>query len=147
MHPKRTHPIQLNLPLTTGSYPHAVRRKPVIAMMLKALALLLTIALSLTSTAIAKPKGSAGGTGGKAFNKIVDVDAVSITISIGTDGNSHQRYSITDSTKVTLNGAPANARDLRDGMVAHIDLNADGKTADTITAKDPPAHPERHRTG
>jgi hypothetical protein len=32
-------------------------------------------------------------------------------------------------------------------MVAQVELSSDGKTAQTITAKDPPAHPARGRTG
>jgi hypothetical protein len=143
MHPKQTRAMQLNLPLTRGSYLTALPRNPMIARTLKALALLLTIALTISSTAVAKPRGG----GGKAYLKIVDVDAVSITLSIGSDGNSHQKYLVNDSTKVTLNGAPANARDLRSGMVAKIQAAEDGKTAQTIDAKDAPAHPVRGRTG
>jgi hypothetical protein len=81
------------------------------------------------------------------FQKITDVSAVSVTISVGSDGNSHLTYTINDSTKVTLNGAPANARDLRAGMVANIETGSDGKIALTVIAKDPPAHPARHRVG
>jgi len=116
-----------------------VSRSSVIARALKALAFLLTIALSLSSTALAK------GPGGKVFNKITDINAVTITVSIGVDGNTHQTYSIADGTKVTLNGAPANARDLRAGMIAHIVLSEDGKTAMIINGRDAPAHPGGHR--
>ena len=136
--------MQMNLPLMTKPNLNTVPRNPVIAWTLKALALLLTMVLSISSMALAKgPKGDAG----KPFAKIVDVDAVSVTISLGTDGNSHQKYLVTDSTKVTLNGAASNARDLRSGMIARIEASEDGKTALTITAKDAPAHPARHRTG
>jgi hypothetical protein len=133
--------MQMNLPFVAGSSLIAVPRNRVIARIIKALAILLTVALSITSATAARKKGPGS------FNKIVDVDPVSITISLGTDGNTHQKYAITDSTKVTLNGAPANSRDLRSGMIAHIDFSADGKTAETITAKDAPAHPAAHRTG
>jgi len=144
MHPKQTHAIPLNLPLAAKSFRNAIPRNPVIARALKALALLLTIVLSISSTASAKgPKN----TGGKVFNKITDINAVTITVSIGADGNTHETYSITDGTKVTLNGAPANARDLRARMVAHIELSEDRKTALIITARDAPAHPVRGRTG
>jgi hypothetical protein len=136
---------QFNLPILTGAFQKGQLRNPMIAWAIKALALLITVALSISSTAVARPKGP--GPGGKAFNKVVDVDAVSITISVGTDGNTHEKYSITNATKITLNGAPVNARDLRAGMVAHIELSSDGKMAETITAKDPPAHPARGRTG
>jgi hypothetical protein len=135
--------MQLNLSLIKGSYRNAVPRNPTIARALQAFALLLTIVLSISSTAVAKPKG----TGGKVFNKITDINAVTITVSIGTDGNTHETYSINDGTKVTLNGAPSNARDLRAGMVAHIDLSTDGKTAMNIAAQDAPAHPKRGRSG
>jgi hypothetical protein len=144
MHSKPTNSVRLDLPLVTGSYLNAVPRNPVIARMLKAFTLLLIIALSISTTAIARQKG---GGGGKPFLKILDVDAVSITLSIGSDGNSHQKYVVNDSTKVTLNGAPANARDLRAGMVAKIEASEDGKTALVIDAKDAPAHPARGRTG
>jgi hypothetical protein len=142
MHLKQTHAMPANLRFIAGSYVTRVRGNPMIGWAIKALALLITVALSISSTAVAKPRGP-----GKAFNKVVDVDALSITISVGTDGNTHQKYSITDATKITLNGAPVNARDLRAGMVVHVDLSTDGKTAETITAKDPPAHPVRGRTG
>jgi len=144
MHPKEMRAMPLNLPLMKESYLNAVPRNPTIARTLQALAILLTIVLSISSTAVAKPKG---GGGGKGFLKIVDVDAVSITLSIGSDGNSHLRYLVSDSTKVTLNGAPANARDLRPGMIAKVEPGEDGKTAATVDAKDPPAHPARGRTG
>jgi hypothetical protein len=48
---------------------------------------------------------------------------------------------------VTLNGAAANARDLKAGMIAKVEPSADGKTAVTITAQDPPAHPGKNRVG
>ena len=130
MHPKQTHAIR-------------IPGNSMIAWAIKAVALLVTVALSISSTAVAKPKKN----GGAPFNKITDVSALAITLSIGNDGNSHETYTINDSTKVTLNGAPANARDLRAGMVAQVELSSDGKTAQTITAKDPPAHPARGRTG
>ena len=135
--------MQLNLPLVAGSYPNAVPRNFTIARMLRTLAVLLTIVLSISSTAVAKKKGGGGGV----FAKILEVNAVSISISIGSDGNGQQKYSVNDATKVTLNGAPANARDLRAGMVAQIEVGSDGKTASTITAKDAPAHPDKHRVG
>jgi hypothetical protein len=113
---------------------------------LKFLALLLTVVVSISSTAVAKPKKNQGD-GPQGFRKITDVNAVSVTVSVGTDGNSHETYTINDSTKVTLNGVPSNARELKAGMVAKIDLSSDGKIAVTIVAKDPPAHPAGHRVG
>jgi hypothetical protein len=146
MHPKQTHAIPLNLPLAAKSYRNAIPPDPVIARALKALALLLTITIVLSISSTASAKGPKN-TGGKVFNKITDINAVTITVSIGADGNTHETYSITDGTKVTLNGAPANARDLRAGMVAHIALSEDRKIALIITARDAPAHPVRGRTG
>jgi hypothetical protein len=111
-----------------------------VARSLQSVALLLALVLSISSPAIAKgPR--------KPFLKITDVNALSLTVGVGSDGSSHLTYSINDSTKVTLNGAPANARDLRDGMVAQIEASSDGKIALTVTAKDPPSHPARHRAG
>jgi hypothetical protein len=76
---------------------------------------------------------------------IVQVDAVSVTVTVGESGNEHFTYKITDSTKVTLNGAPVSARDLRAGMVARVSVSPDRTTALTIDAKDAPAHPgKRH---
>lgn len=143
MHSKPTHATQQNLPLVTASLHNGISRNRAIARMFKAFAFLLIMVLSISSTAIAKRKGGGGGT----FLKIVDVDPVSITLSIGSDGNSHQKYTVNDSTKVTLNGAPSNARDLRAGMIAKIEASEDGKTALTIDAKDAPAHPARGRAG
>jgi len=131
--------MQLDLPLVAESCRIAASRSAILARAFKTLAFALTIALSLSSTAVAKR------TGGKVFNKITDINAVTITVSIGVDGNTHQTYSITDNTKVTLNGAPSNARDLRAGMIAHVVLSADGRTATIINGRDAPAHPGGHR--
>jgi len=68
----------MNLPLVAESYLNALPRNPVIARMFRAFTLLMIIALSISSTGVARPKK---GTGGAAFNKVTDVDAVSITIS------------------------------------------------------------------
>ena len=105
--------------------------------------LCISLAASTTSFAKKAPKPAAAGP----FVKIVSVDAIGITVSLGTTGDNHESYKITDETKVTLDGAPINARDLRAGMVASIESSADKKTAITITAKSPPAHPGRHRVG
>jgi hypothetical protein len=78
--------------------------------------------------------------------KIVEVDAVRIKVTLGKSGDEHVDYKITDQTKITLNGAPVAARELRPGMVAHIEAGSD-KVATSITAKDAPAHPDRHRVG
>ena len=75
------------------------------------------------------------------------MDALSITLSIGLSGDNHETYTINDQTKVTLDGASVNARDLKAGMVAQIETGTDKKIAITITAKNPPANPARKRVG
>jgi len=79
--------------------------------------------------------------------RIVQVDAVSVTVTVGLSGDEHFTYKITDNTKVTLNGAPVFARDLKAGMIAKFALTPDHATAISIEAKDPPAHPGRRRVG
>lgn len=78
--------------------------------------------------------------------KIVEVNAVSVIVTLGHTGDEHVEYKITDNTKVTLNGAPVAARDLRPGMIAKIEAGQD-KVATAIHAKDAPAHPEKRRVG
>jgi hypothetical protein len=116
-----------------------------------ALALFVALPLMVTSTAQAKqhPKAPdqtpdpipAG------MHKITEVDPASIKLASGTSGDTVQSYSITAATKVTLNGAAAYARDLKAGMIAKVEPSADGKSAVTITAQDPPAHPGKNRVG
>jgi hypothetical protein len=108
------------------------------------LALLALVSLAFVAPAMAAKKGAPQG--GPEL-KIIDVDAVSVTVSVGLSGNEHFTYKITDNTKVTLNGAPIFARDLRAGMVARFTLSPDHETAISIEAKDPPAHPGRRRVG
>jgi hypothetical protein len=76
---------------------------------------------------------------------IVQVDAVSVTVTVGASGDEHFTYKIADSTKVTLNGAPVSARDLRAGMVARVSVSPDRTTALAVDAKDAPAHPGKRR--
>ena len=45
----------------------------------------------------------------------MQADARSITVSLGKSGEEHETYNITDKTVVTIDGAPANARDLLAG--------------------------------
>jgi len=117
---------------------------------LKTLALLLMLALLINPAADAKrPKAPvetpdpvpAG------MQKILQVDALSIRVAVGTAGDSSVSYTINNATKVTMNGAPANARDLKAGMLAKIEPSADGKSAVSITAQDPVAHPGKNRVG
>lgn len=111
---------------------------------LLALLSILIVALVLPASAAKKGKGQHPAEGPEL--KIVAVDAVSISVSLGKSGDEHINYKITDQTKVTLNGAPVAARDLRAGMVCRIEAGAD-KVATAIHAKDAPAHPDKHRVG
>jgi hypothetical protein len=110
---------------------------------------LLVVALALPTSAMAKrkPPGPTPDANESADLKIVEADAVSITVTVGKSGDQHFTYKVTDSTKVTLNGAPAFARDLKPGMVAKFTLTPDHATAIAIEAKDPPVNPARHRVG
>ena len=107
---------------------------------------LLVVAFAMPSSALAK-KGKAQGDSSTTTGelKIVQVDAVSITVTVGLSGDEHFTYRITDGTKVTLNSAPVFARDLKAGMIAKIALSPDHSTALSIDAKDAPAHPGRAR--
>ncbi len=106
---------------------------------------LLALVLAMPASAAKKGKGPSA-TPMPAF-KIVQVDALSITVTVGLSGNEHFSYKITDGTQVTLNGAPVSARDLRPGMVARVSVSPDRTTALAIEAHDPPAHPGKHRVG
>ena len=97
---------------------------------------LVTMILSLPAQAGPKKKA-------QPEHRIAEVDAVSITLDIGRDGSSHEKFKITDATKVTLDGAPAAARDLKAGMDARVEVSSDHTTAISISAKDP--HPGKHK--
>jgi hypothetical protein len=146
MNPSTTHDIHLNVSPLARLQAYVSHSSG--ARIIKALALLVALALGITSTAEAKrPRSNPPPDPQSSMQKITEVNALSIKVAVGTAGTSVQSYSITDSTKVTLNGAPANARDLKAGMIAKVEPSADGRTAVTITAQDPPAHPGRNRTG
>jgi hypothetical protein len=68
---------------------------------------------------------------------IVEVSAVAITVDVGQD--TQKTYKITDETKTTLDGSPANPGDLMAGMEANVTLAADGETVTQLDAKNPPA--------
>lgn len=104
---------------------------------------LLTLVFSLSSQAAPKHKGSSE----PPEHRIFETNAVSVTVSVGKDGDTHETYKITDATKVTLDGVPAFARDLKAGMMARIEVSPDHSTALSISAKDAPAHPGKHRLG
>jgi hypothetical protein len=112
---------------------------------------LLVLALVLPGSALAKKKqqqpGPTPDAGQSGELRIVEASAVSVTVSVGKSGDQHFTYKITDSTKVTLNGAPAFARDLKAGMMAKFTLTPDHETAIAIEAKDPPANPSKHHVG
>ena len=106
---------------------------------------LLTVVLSMPALAGKKGKGPQPPPEAP-FARIVEVDALSIKVTLGLSGDEHVEYRINDQTKVTLNGAPVAARDLRAGMVAQIQAGAD-KVATSVVAKDAPAHPGKRRVG
>jgi hypothetical protein len=104
---------------------------------------ILVVALALPVSAAKKGKGPHED-GGEA--RITAVGPASVTVSLGLSGNETFEYKITEQTKVTLNGAPIAARDLRAGMICKIEADAN-KVATSIAAKDAPAHPGKHRVG
>jgi hypothetical protein len=67
---------------------------------------------------------------------ITEVSPMSVTLAMGHDAQ--QTYTISMDTKITLDGAPVSADDLRAGMVAQVTLAADNQTLLTLTAKDAP---------
>ena len=148
MNPRTTHDMHLNsspLAKLISDASHSAGGR-----IFKALALLAMLALFVPSAAEAKRPKAPTETPDPVpagMQKITEVDALSIKVAVGTAGDTVLSYSITDSTKVTLNGAPGNARDLKAGMIAKIEPSANGKTAVTITAQDPPAHPGKNRAG
>ncbi|MEI9894311.1 MAG: hypothetical protein WDN28_10620 [Chthoniobacter sp.] len=111
------------------------------------LAIISILAVVLVMPAMAGKKGRGPHEPATPEAKIVEIDALSIKVTLGLSGDEHKEYKITDQTKVTLNGAPVAARDLRAGMVAKIEVGADSVTATSIEAKDAPAHPGKHRVG
>ena len=130
-------------PQTCASFSRTTR-------ILKTLALLATLALCVTPMAEAKRPKAPTETPDPVpagMQKILEVNALSIRVAVGTSGDSSLTYTITNATKVTMNGAPGNARDLKAGMLAKVEPSADGKTAVTITAQDPVAHPGKNRVG
>jgi len=105
---------------------------------------ILVVTLALPVSAAKKGKGQHQDEGPEL--KIVEVDAVRIKVSLGKSGDEHVAYKITDQTKITLNGAPVAARELRAGMVCRVEAGQD-TVATAIHAKDAPAHPSKHRVG
>lgn len=109
------------------------------------IAILTFLAVVLVMPAMAGKKGNKSAQDTTPELKILEVNAVGISVEAGA-GDEHIAYKITDNTKVTLNGAKVEARDLRPGMVAKIEAGKD-KVATSIRAKDAPTHPGRHRVG
>ncbi len=108
----------------------------------------LTMISHLSAQAAAPaPKGKAPVIHETAECRIFEANAVAITLSVGKDGNTHEAFKITDTTKVKLDGVPSFARDLRAGMMARVGYGADHITALWISAKDAPAHPHKGRLG
>jgi hypothetical protein len=109
-------------------------------------AILSLLAVVLVMPAMAGKKGKGQHPQEGPELKIVEVNAVSLKVTLGHSGDEHVDYKITDQTRITLNGAPVAARELRPGMVARIEAGPD-KVATAIHAKDAPAHPDKHHVG
>lgn len=108
------------------------------------LAILSVLIIALGLPVSAAKKGKGGGSEPEA--KITAVGPASVTVALGKSGDENFEYKINEQTKVTLNGAPVAARDLRAGMVCTIEADAN-HVATSIAAKDAPAHPGKHRVG
>ena len=80
------------------------------------------------------------------MGKIFEVSPMSITLALGHSGEVHLTYNITDTTRVRVEGQPANARDLRAGMEARV-KEGSKHTAAEIEAKTAVAHPRKGRVG
>lgn len=105
--------------------------------MKKLIALLLLLTLAIVSPSYAKGKKKPAGEEGR----IVEVTALSITLSLGKTGDDHVTYNITKDTVVKFDGATATADNLRAGMVARVEAVKDhSDTAKEIDAHDPPKH-------
>jgi len=108
---------------------------------------ILVVFLALPAVAKSKNKGTPTPDPRPPELRVVEVNAVSITVTVGKSGDEHFTYKITDDTKVTLNGAPVFARDLRAGMLARIEISPDHTTALSITARDAPAYSSHGHVG
>lgn len=93
--------------------------------------------MAMVSPAFAKGKKKPAGEDGR----IVDITALSITLSLGKTGDDHVTFKITNDTVVKFDGAAATADNLRAGMMARV-VAVDGVpgTAKEIDAHDPPKH-------
>lgn len=94
--------------------------------------LLFSLLGSGTTFAKKKKNNPAAGPG----STIVEVSPMSVTISAGQDAQ--ETYTIAGNTKITLDGAPVTADDLRAGMLANVTLASDNQTLLTLDAKDAP---------
>jgi hypothetical protein len=103
------------------------------------LALLLIVCMGGTSWGAKKGKKKGAGDGPD--ETIIESSPMSITLDAGN--NVQESYKITDATKVTLDGAPITADDLRAGMLAKVKLDSDNQTAVSITAKGAPRTTKR----
>jgi hypothetical protein len=109
--------------------------------MLSAVVLLLAIALNATGSAKPAHKKPA------AMYRVVQADPGSITVTLGHSGEVHESYKIGVHTKITIDGAPATAQDLKAGMMVHVEVGPDKTTATSIAAHSPPANLRGHRAG
>jgi hypothetical protein len=74
---------------------------------------------------------------------IIQVDLLSITLAVGTSGET-KTYKITAKTTVQIDGAAGAVGDLKGGMLASVKVNPDGVTVASITATDPKAGKKKH---
>lgn len=96
--------------------------------------LVLIFAMAMASTALAKKKAGPGIEG-----SIVEINALSITLSVGKSGDTHMQYKIMKQTVIKLDGAVVTTDTLRAGMVANVVASKDDPdTALSILAHDPP---------
>jgi len=92
--------------------------------------------MAIVSPAFAKKKPAASDE-----PRIVEINPLEITISIGKSGDEHQTFKIMKDTKITLNGVAATADNLLAGMVAEVKASeTDPTVAVSIDAKDAPKH-------
>jgi hypothetical protein len=102
-------------------------------MLPRILLIILLVSFLGSGTTWAKKKKNGTGDAGAT---ITEVSPASVTLAMGHDAQN--TYTIAGNTKITLDGAPVTADDLRAGMVANVTVAADNETLLTLTAKDAP---------
>jgi hypothetical protein len=95
----------------------------------------------LSSLAILALFSSLGFAKGKASDNlaaptIVEISPMSVTLDAGNEAKA--TYGITNATKITLNGLPVTADDLRAGMLAKVTMAPDSQNLAALDARDAP---------